>query len=41
MIPADVHLLPVRNRIDVDLDVIFHKLVDEDRVFRIGADAGH
>ncbi len=35
--PPDVHLFTVGDRIYVNLDVIFHKLVDEDRVLRVGA----
>src|ERR687885_325186 len=38
--PPDVHLLPVRDRVHVDLHVVLHELVDEDRVLGIGADAG-
>src|ERR687885_56965 len=38
--PPDVHLLPVRDRVHVDLHVVLHEPVDEDRVLGIGADAG-
>jgi hypothetical protein len=38
--PPDVHLLLVRDRVHVDLHVVFHELVHEDRVLGIGADTG-
>src|SRR5215212_6120710 len=37
--PPDVHLLPVRDGIDIDLNVILHELIDKDRMLRVGADA--
>src|ERR671911_900084 len=37
---ADVDLLPVRDRVHVDLGVVLHKLVDEGRVSRARASAG-
>src|SRR3712207_5502588 len=38
--PADVHLLPVRDRVHVDLYVVLHELVNEDGVLGVGTDTG-
>ena len=37
---ADVHLVAVRQGVDVDLDGVFQELVYEDRVVGAGADGG-